>query len=212
MTQRRLLWAIAAVLLAGLAAGLFFFPRDPFSKHLLEGEVLVLRTPGGMLEVSTVVKNESFAWSTSHTCPIIDCSALIQPTISDIRLPAHYTYRIPLAATWRLTRHGAGYELVVPRVEPKLPAAADFSKMEMHTTKGWLSPGAQANREVLLRELGPELNRRAAAPGYVEAQRADAKKTVEEFARKWMVQQEKAGTLAGPIKVRFADESPVDPQ
>lgn len=42
--------------------------------------------------------------------------------------------------------------------------------------------------------------------------RADARKTVEEFARKWMAEQGKNGSLANaPLKVRFADESPGDP-
>ena len=188
------------------------FFKDGKEMRLALDEVVILRTPGGMLEVSTLVRNEEFGWKSSYQCPLFDCSWLLQATISQIRLPVHYTYRIPLSETWSLKVKGEYLELVVPREEVKLPAAADFAKMDIKTERGWLSPSVQENREHLLKELTPELNRRGAQRAYIEAQRAEGSKTVAEFARRWMVEQavEKAKANV-PIKVIFRDRSATDP-
>jgi hypothetical protein len=192
-----------AVYLAG--RGPWFGEKQEQHERLDSAKVLVIRTPGGLLEVSTLVRNEQFAWSTKHTCALIDCSDLIQATISEIRLPVHYTYRIPLSETWILQANGSHYTLTVPNEQAKVPAAVDFSKMEMRTIKGWLSPSEKENRESLLRQLGPELARRATQQHYIDAQRVEARKTVAEFADKWMREQ---GTQKGlPVRVIFKDET-----
>ena len=80
----------------------------------------------------------------------------------------------------------------------------DLQKMELQTTRDWLSPSKAHNREVLLRELQPELARRALLPQYADAQREQARKTVAEFAQKWM--REQGSAKAPAVKVRFADE------
>lgn len=198
-----------------LAIGFLFVYLSSFSAkegkgliRLARDEVVVLRTPGGMLEVSTLIKNEEFAWRTTFNCPLISCKNLIKPTVSEIRVPVHYTYRVPLAETWTLTPKGSYWELTVPEEEPKLPAAIDFTKMETRTDKGWFSPNARENRETLLRQLGPELGRRAGQHHYLQAQREDARKTVSEFAQKWVSEQGDGKRLQGrQIKVLFKGEA-----
>ena len=194
-----------AFLLVCLVAYAMYSPTSETKiTRLAKDEILVLRTPGGMLEASTLVKNEEFAWSTKHTCPIIDCGEFLKATISEIRIPVHYTYRIPLSEIWTLKSKGTHYELTVPMEEPKLPVAIDFTKMELKTNRGWLSPNTQGNRESLLRQLGPELARRSIQKHYIDAQRDEAQKTVVEFAGKWMKEQglEKRRSDM-PIKVVF---------
>lgn len=118
----------------------------------------------------------------------------------------HYTYRIPLAQSWTLTPSNSVYELIVPNEQPAVPVAMDLPKMQMRTSEGWLSPNATENRESLMRQLGPELARRSTQPHYIDAQRAEARRTVAEFAQKWMVQQGRNPIANDAIKVRFADE------
>src|SRR4051812_27197103 len=65
--------------------------------------VIVVRTPGGMLEVATLTRPEEFGWSTRYTCPIIDCPELFAKTVSRLRVPVHYVYRVPLGEKWELT-------------------------------------------------------------------------------------------------------------
>lgn len=176
--------------------------------RLAKDEIVVVRTPGGMLEVSTLIKNEEFGWSTKHTCPFINCGDLLKATISDIRVPVHYTYRIPLSENWTLKPKATHYELVVPMEEPKLPVAIDFTKMEMRTSKGWLSPNERENRESLLRQLGPELARRSTQKHYIEAQREASQNTIVEFSDKWMKEQGLEKRRADmPVKVVFSGDA-----
>jgi hypothetical protein len=173
--------------------------------RLDKAEIVVIRTPGGMLEISTLIKNEAFAWKTQHACPIVDCGKLLGATVSEIRVPVHYTYRIPLSETWMLKSDGAHYTLTVPSEEPSVPAAIDLTKMEIRTDSTWFSPNTKENRETLLRQLTPELTRRSTEQHYIDAQREDARKTVAEFAAKWMSEQGAQNKL--PVKVIFKDET-----
>lgn len=198
--------ALVAVLAAAFLAYEFHsFPSQTSVTLLNADKILVLRTPGGMLEVSTLVKNEEFGWETKHACPLIDCGSLLGTTVTEIRVPVHYRYRIPLAATWTITPKGDHYELVVPNEEPALPPAVDFNKVEMRTQKGWLSPSTQKNREALLRQLGPELARRSTQQHYIDAQRSEARRTIAEFAAQWMKEQGLKESSAA--KVIFKDET-----
>lgn len=62
----------------------------------------MLRTPGGMLELSTLKVHETFDGTVPHEILGIE----LDPTITRIRVPAYYTYRIPLAAEWEVLRTG----------------------------------------------------------------------------------------------------------
>ncbi|RYF39141.1 MAG: hypothetical protein EOO27_49680, partial [Comamonadaceae bacterium] len=47
-------------------------------------QIVVLRTPGGFLEVATVVKVEEFRWRSSFTCLGQDCGAWLGERIGQI--------------------------------------------------------------------------------------------------------------------------------
>lgn len=164
--------------------------------------VVVVRTPGGLLELATLRKVEEFGWQVAHTCPLIDCGELFGRTTSAVRVTAHYTYRIPLAPEWTLRPAGDHYELTVPPPAPSLPVAFDTSRMEIRTEKdSWLSPAAGPNREAVVRHLGDELARRAWRPEYLQKVQPAAAATVAEFAAKWM--REQGQPLRHPVRVRF---------
>jgi hypothetical protein len=169
-------------------------------------KVEMIRTPGGLLEVSAMEKVEQFGWRTSWECPLIDCSQL-PTTFSKIRVKAHYVYQIPLAAEWRLEPEGDHYKLTVPALQLRRPVAFDTATMEIETTDGVFSPAAAPNRENAIRHVGPELAQRGAAAAYLDAQQRNAEKTVREFARKWMLEQGKKP--ARPITVVFTGPDPV---
>jgi hypothetical protein len=207
----RHIWPLLVVVLLLLGGAAIYAFRSQFGTQenalpvLLKDEVIVLRTPGGMLEVATLVRNEEYKWKTEYSCPILNCGAIFGRTISDLRVPVHYTYRVPLAAEWRLQARDAYLELIAPREQAKLPAAVELSKLQIHTQKGWLAPSTATHRESLLRHLGPELDARASRKEYIEAQRSEARRTVAEFARKWMVEQGVDKRKAAvPIPVRRA--------
>lgn len=202
-------WALAAAVVALLAvAWSWRAVRDEAMAVLDPARIILLRTPGGFLEVGALEKTEEFGWSSRYTCPLVDCSALLTPTISSIRVRAHYVYRIPLAQEWTLRREGDHYQLTVPQPQLQAPVAFHTNDMQVRTTeRGWLSPPPAPNREAVIRHLGPELARRGTDPAYLAAQRPNAEKTVQEFARKWMMEQGKAAKL--PVRVVFTSPNPL---
>jgi hypothetical protein len=200
---------VAAVLL-GVAAVAW----NQFGKLASEERVEILdparvemiRTPGGLLEVSAMEKVEEFGWHTSWECPLVDCSKLPK-TFSKVRVKAHYIYQIPLAAEWRLEPAGDHYNLKVPALQLRRPVAFDTATMEIETTRGVFSPAAAPNRENAIRHIGPELAQRGEAATYKDAQQRPAEKTVREFAQKWMIEQGKKPTRR--ITVLFTGANPL---
>jgi hypothetical protein len=163
--------------------------------------IVVIRTPGGMLEVATITREEEFGWSTRYQCPLIDCPAILRKTVSKVRVPVHYVYRVPLAETWSLVPRGDHFELTVPGLEPQSPVAFETAKLQVETSRGWFTPPAHGNEQALVRELGSELGRRSGQERYLTIAQPHASKTVEEFARKWMAEQKLPTDK--PIRVRF---------
>jgi hypothetical protein len=202
-------YAALAVLL-GVAALAWqqFGKRGPQERvEVLDpAKVEIIRTPGGLLEVSAMRKVEEFGWRTSWDCPLVDCGALPK-TFSKVRVTAHYVYQIPLAAEWRLEPEGDHYKLTVPAMQLRRPVAFDTATMEIETQAGVFSPAAAPNRENAIRHMGPELATRGAAPAYIDMQQQSARKTVREFAQKWMMQQGKKS--ARPITVVFSRPNPL---
>ena len=196
------------VLVVIVVAALVFKGASPFGTRevrqvmLDPDRVVVLRTPGGFLEVSTLVKAEEFRWRSSFTCLGSDCGGLLGQRIGQVRLPVHYTYRIPLAETWTLTLDGDAYVLTVPAPKPLLPPGIDIGKAEFSSeTGGLLAPSRAANQEILLKNLGPELAQRAQRAEYLQLQMPAAEKTVKEFAEKWMKAQTRGP--GRPVRVEF---------
>lgn len=196
---------VAAACLAGAAwfgSVRWLDTRQQAIELLDPAAVIVLRTPGGLLEVSQLVKVEEFGWQTSFTCPLVDCSDWLGRTVSRIRVPAHYVYRIPLAQDWTMVLDHGAYVLTVPPPELLKPVAIDSTRMEIQTTRGWLAPAGPANVQAMLRAFGPELAARGERASYMKAQQAEAEKTIREFAAKWM--KEQAINVRLPVHVRFA--------
>lgn len=213
MTSRSRFRAPAAILAIGaialaVALGSGWRVRHDQAQQVLDpARVVLLRTPGGYLEVGSLEKAEEFGWSSSWDCgPVADCGKLFGPTVSRIRVRARYTYRIPLADEWRLQRDGAQWRLQVPQVQLATPVPFHTQDVEISTSSGWLSPPVGPNRDLLLKNIGPELARRGNDPAYLGAQRPLAEKTVAEFARKWMLEQRKGGDL--PVHVTFDGPPP----
>jgi hypothetical protein len=208
MLKKAIHWVLLAAVLAVAAAAWWTRgPRQEARAILDPARIVLLRTPGGFLEVGAMEKVEEFGWSSRYTCPLVDCPALLGPTISRIRVRAHFVYRVPLAAEWKLVRDSNHYLLTVPEPQLQVPVAFHTADMQIQTTESsWLSPAEAPNREAVVRHLGPELARRGADPAYLQAQRANAEKTVQEFARKWMLEQGRQPALR--IRVRFQGPDP----
>ncbi len=192
MKNWRIIISAAAILLGAIFAAGYFYGSYRTAKKL-EPQILVgdrykvVRTPGGMLEVSTVQKEESFAWQTSWTCPANLCGFL-PSSKSQISAVAHYTYRIPLAEYWvleKVSREPLRYRLKVPKLEPKLPVTVSLETIRISNSGSVFSPSGPTQQK-MQSYMQPQLESRAKSQTYLQTQERDAAKTVEEFARKWM--------------------------
>ncbi len=200
-----LIFVMAASLLGNVFLGYqFFSSKNQAERRLLTlGEPIVMRTNGGLLEVSTVTALESFEASKDHTI----MSVPIGKTVSQIRVPATYRYHIELAPEWKIFKNGLDLIVVPPAVKPSLPVAIDTGKLEAHSSGAWSLVTGTKLTELLQRSLTAELARKAMIPTYVQLQREYARKTVQEFVQKWAANQDGFRQIqSANIKVFFADE------
>jgi hypothetical protein len=168
-------------------------------------EIMVMRTPGGLLEVSRIHATEEFDTKFVHTLVGIP----VGETVPRIRVPAVYRYHIELAPEWRVLRTSETFTVVAPPVRPSLPVAVDLSRMEKDASGTWvLLPFTETDAiDDLERQLTARLARKAVMPAYIELQREHARKTVTEFVRKWLITQAQWRSVSRPkLRVLFADE------
>lgn len=176
---------LGATFVAGYFYGVHRTRQEP--SYLIGEQYKVVRTPGGLVEVNTLQKQESFAWQVSWVCPANLCG-FMPVANAQISAVAHYTYRIPLAAHWVLERVGDDplrYRLKVPKPEPKLPVTVDLSTIRVINNGPLFAPAGPAQQKMQA-YMQPQLGVLAQSSTYLQAQEEAARKTVEEFARKWM--------------------------
>ncbi|MEN9842925.1 MAG: hypothetical protein RLZZ612_754 [Pseudomonadota bacterium] len=178
----------ASVLAVTFAAGYYYGSYRTLEPEILIGEKYrVVRTPGGMLEVATFQKQETFAWQVEWDCPLNMCNFL-PSSRSEISGVAHYTYRIPLAEYWvleKLSHDPLRYQLKVPKLEAQLPVTVVLSTIRISNSGSVFAPSGPTQQK-MQNYMQPQMAKRALSAAYVQAQQADATKTIVEFARKWM--------------------------
>lgn len=168
-------------------------------------EILVMRTRGGLLEVARIRATEQF--DTKFVYSVLGFE--IGETVPHIRVPATYRYHIELAPEWRIIRTGRLFTVVTPPVRPSLPVAVDLTRIEKDVGGSWLLlPFNQSDDlNALERRITPTLADKAASAQYMQLQREEARKTVTEFVKKWLLTQTPWTTEMGStIRVYFADE------
>jgi hypothetical protein len=168
-------------------------------------EIMVMRTPGGLLEVSRIQATEQFDTRFVHSLLGIP----LGETVPRIRVPVVYRYHIELAPEWRVLRSRDLFTVVAPPVQPSLPVAVDLSRIEKEASGTWVLLPFTATDDLddLEREITARLAEKAMLPAYVQLQREAARATVGEFVRKWLVTQAQWQTVPAPrIRVLFADE------
>lgn len=170
-------------------------------------EILVMRTKGGLLEVSRIHATEVFETRFSHTL----LGVPVGETVPRIRVPVVYRYQVELAPEWNVMRTGTEFTVVAPPVRPALPVGVDFGRMEKEAAGTWLLlPFTQTDSlDELERELSAKLAKKAVQPAYLQLQREEARKTLAEFVRKWLITQARWSTESvSTLRVYFADEMP----
>ena len=200
---------VGLVLVASVGANAFLAWRSARTVRQVEvqlaspDQVEIIRTPGGLLQVSTIRSPETFQATTDHKFLGIDLGR----TTTQIRVPATFDYHIELAPEWRVSVRGDGVLVIAPPIRPTLPVAIDTARLEKFSSGTWSLFTGPGELEALERSITQTLAIKAGTPSYLAFQREAARQTVQEFVAKWLLTQERFRTLPKrSIRVFFADE------
>lgn len=168
-----------------------------------QDEQIIMRTKGGLLEVSSIASTETFEQATAYSALGIS----LGKSTAKIRVPATYRYHVELAPEWRFIRRDKTFVVIAPAVKPSLPVAIDTAKLEGESSGKWSILSGNADIADLQKTITAGLGQRAASQRYIDLQREHARKTVTEFVEKWVLSQDqwKSGT-GYMVRVFFADE------
>lgn len=196
--------SIAAALgVAGYTGYKFKSPEVSPTQVMALDEAVVMRTKGGLLEVSTVTATELFEQSVAHSVLGLD----LGKTIARIRVPATYRYHVELAPEWRFIRHDKTFIAIAPAVKPSLPVAIDTGKLEGESFGRWSVLAGDKLVTALQKSITSTLAERATSQKYINLQREHARQTLKEFVQKWVLSQDKwKASSDSQIRIFFADE------
>ena len=207
--MRLLRFVVALVVLGSLGVNVYLAWRTLRDERRVEVQLQspdrleVIRTKGGLLQVSTIRSPETFQASTDHTFLGID----LGQTTTQIRVPAVFHYHIELAREWPVTVKGDTLIVIAPAVKPTLPVAIDTARLERFAAGTWSLFTGTAELDRLQRSITQTLAAKAATPSYVQFQREAARQTVTEFVGQWLLTQERfQGMPKHAVRVFFADE------
>jgi hypothetical protein len=158
------------------------------TQSTLKAEEILLelgRTHGDVLEVASPLKTmETFsrgdvrfaAWGWVY----------LGTTISEIKVPATYRFHIKLSEIKQSRLDDSVLIVTAPAIHPTLPVAFDTRAMEKKTDGTWLRFDAEQQLAELERSVTPALAVRA--EGHVNTVRENARRDIEEFVQKWIVE------------------------
>jgi hypothetical protein len=198
-----LLLAISVALASVLMYRTYFF-ETKVQKTQSNNGLIVMRTPGGLLDVSTVTAEERFETNTRHTI----LGVPVGKTVAIISVPAVYRYHISLAKEWSIRMGADGLVVIAPAVQPSLPVAINTAKLQAFSGGLWAPFVGQAVINALQRSITATLGARAASEQLITLQREAARTTVSEFVQNWVVNQPRWKGVKPPVVyVFFEDES-----
>ena len=201
---------VAAAAVAGMI-GLNYTPQDQGSSihSVLQGvtrsapaeEIIVVRSPGGLLQTATIEAEEALDATVSHRF----LGMKIGKTTPRVRVRAFYHYHVKLDPEWRVVRRGNVITALAPPLTPTLPIAVDTATIEKAVAGTWLLVPITGDDDVeaLERTITAKLGRKATSDEYKQRALEESRKTIAEFIRNWAVH---SGQDVGSVRVLFEGE------
>lgn len=201
---------VAVLIAASLGLNAFFAYRlwvaqDAVKTSHATQDRVVMRTPGGLLEVSIITAEERFDSTTGHTV----LGVPVGNTVAQIKVPTVYRYHIPLAKDWDFRISGRTLIVVAPPVRPSLPVAIDTGKLASFSSGLWSPITGTAAVGALQKSITLKLAEKAASPQLLLLQREAARQTVSEFVQKWVVDQPRWKGVKPPTVFVFFEDEPL---
>lgn len=218
--MNRILRTLSTLLLvAGLLAGGFYLytfyqkgSPEVIEQQFISGIPTIFRTPGGNLEVAGFTATETFRRATTARLPFTDYLLPFSTTVTVIHVPVTYRYHIRVFDPWQIDIRSNTCVIYAPEIRPTLPPAIHTDKMMIYSDEGLLSWDGEAEIDSVLRKITPTLTESARKPETIAGVREEARKTVAEFVRMWLINRGNWGEEITQIKVIFRDELPLNPE
>jgi len=206
--MKRLFFLLMAALLGGAAYLYFSFRplnREEIEQKFIAGIPTIFRTPGGNLELASFKATETLR--SSSTAVFLEWKIPGTTTIVDLRVPVTYRYHVQVFDRWNINVDGNTCIIYAPELRPTLPPAIHTDEMDILTIEGPLAWDGDEEQAKLLKSLTPQLEANAANPKNIHLVREEARKTVAEFIRAWLLQRGDWGDRKiENIKVIFREE------
>ena len=175
---------------------------DTFEAYIPEVE----GTGEGNLELATMKFTETLRRKSTRT--ILWRQISLGTTVTEIKVPATFRYHLRLSDPWKLEVHDQQCVVVAPQVRASLPVAIHTDGMEKYSDEGWARWNADEQMTALERSLTPRLNGYAVQENHIRQVREEARQTVANFVKEWLLEEEHWRTNRfQSIRVIFADEA-----
>ena len=191
--------------LVGGAKGIIRELTQDNIKTAFQSKLLSLRdTNGGLLEVAELRSAETFRREAS--------SSFRGTTVTEVSAEAVFKFHVPLKDGWQIeveeTAEVRACHVVAPPIAPSLPVAFKSDQLKTRSSEGWLRWDESEEMAALMGQLTPELEKRAY--DNVESARESARKTIKDFVRTWLLENDNqwSDERFSFVEVKFADEIP----
>ena len=208
--RRRIRPVTLALLLAAALAGGGWLAHERFGAPgagggTASGIPVVMRSPGGLLEIATVTVHERFTRTDTREF----WGLPLGTTVSIIQVPVTYRFHIEMAREWPIQLQGRTATVRAGEVQPSLPVAIDTGRMEKYTQNGWARFNKDENLAQLEKSITAELQNRARDPATRQLAMDAGRKTVREFVTTWLLKEQGWKQDAGhKVVVLFPGEQP----
>lgn len=169
-----------------------FISREPATTDVgTVGETIVMRTPGGTLEVARIKSYEGLR----RTDPGVQLAwGLIDTgnTVSEIDVATLFRYHIDMDKEWPIHCTAAACVVRAGRIQPTLPPAIYSDEMRKRTSSGWARFNKTENLATLEKSMTAELEKRATSQRNMAAATSAGRRTVAEFVETWLLKSQPA--------------------
>jgi hypothetical protein len=211
---------ITLIFLAALIGGAYYYylsfvrplDRETIQKEFIADIPTIFRTPGGNLELAAFKATETMMSSDTARLPFFNWKIPGATTTVIINVPVIYRYHVQVLDQWDIQVVDNTCLIYAPELRPTLPPAIQTDQMEIHTFEGPLAWDDETQQAKLLQSLTPQLEANAQDSTKLKLVREEARKTVAEFVRAWLLERGEWGERKiDDIKVVFRGEGDLTP-
>ena len=176
--------AVLAIAAWRCLPGLGLTTGTPSTSATVMSEPLVMRTPGGLLEIARVKAYERFKREDPKKVEVIDLD--LGTTVSEIEVAALFRYQIEMARQWPIACTPVRCVVRTGPVKLATPVATYSEETRKRTQSGWARFNKDDNLARLEQGLGAQLAARGEDPRNRQLALEAGRKTVGEFVRAWL--------------------------